>query len=136
MAVRLPLRPLTVAAGGVVGSWLRWGAASAFPVASGTFPVTTFAINLVGAALLGIALVALLDVPRPRTHWHALLGTGVLGAFTTFSTLVVEAVELGRIGRWPVAVAYVVASLAAGLAAVLATLTLTRRVLGLTREVS
>jgi CrcB protein len=134
MAVRLPLRPLAVAAGGVVGSWMRWGVASASPVASGTFPVTTFVINVVGAALLGVALVALLDGPRPRTHWHALLGTGVLGAFTTFSTFVVEAVELSRVGRWPVAVAYVVASLAAGLAAVMATLSLTRRLLRPGRE--
>lgn len=130
MAVRLPLRPMAVAAGGVVGSWLRWGAASAFPVAPGTFPLTTLGINVLGAGLLGVVLVALLDRPPPRTHWHALLGTGVLGAFTTFSTFAVEAVELTRTGRWPVAVAYLVASVVLGLAAVLLTMAATRRVLG------
>ena len=129
--MRLPFRPLAVAIGGVLGSWARWGLAAAFPVAAGTFPVTTLAINVVGAALLGVVLVALLDVERPRTHLHALLGTGALGAFTTFSTFVVEAVELVRTGHAVVAGGYVAASLVAGLVAVLATMALTRRALGL-----
>ncbi len=130
MAVRLPPRPLAVAAGGVVGSWLRWGVASAFPVAGGTFPVTTLAINVVGSAVLGAVLVTLLDRPPPRTHLHAFLGTGLLGAFTTFSTFTVEAVELVRTGHWPVAAAYLTASVALGLAAVLAAMVLVRRLLG------
>jgi CrcB protein len=127
---------VAVAVGGVVGSWLRWGTSAAFPVTSGTFPVTTLGINVLGAALLGVVLVAFLDRPPPRTHWHALLGTGVLGAFTTFSTFTVEAVELTRTGHWPVAVAYVVASMALGLGAVLLTMAATRRVLGVPRPVA
>jgi CrcB protein len=119
-----------VAVGGVLGSWARWGLASEFPVSPGTFPVTTLAINVVGAALLGVVLVALLDRPAPRTHLHALLGTGVLGAFTTFSTWMVESVELVRTGHAATAVAYVVVSLVAGVAAVLATMAATRHLLG------
>jgi CrcB protein len=128
--VRLPARPFAVAVGGVLGSWARWGVASSFPVAAGTFPVTTFVINIVGAALLGVVLVTLLDGPVPRTHLHALLGTGVLGAFTTFSTWMVESVELVRTGDALVAVLYVLLSLVAGVVAILATMALTRRVLG------
>lgn len=133
MAVRLPLRPLAVAAGGAVGSWLRWGASSAFPVSPGTFPVTTLAINVLGSALLGVVLVVLLDRSAPRTGWHALLGTGVLGAFTTFSTFAVESVELVRVGRWPVALAYVASSIGVGLAAVVVALAVTRRATGATQ---
>ena len=129
MAPRLPFRPAAVATGGVLGSWARWGVASAFPVKAGTFPVTTLAINVVGAALLGVVLVALLDRPPPRTGWHALLGTGVLGAFTTFSTFMVEAVELVRTGHALVALSYLVASLVLGMAAILLTLSFTRRAL-------
>lgn len=128
--MRLPLRPVSVAIGGALGSWARWGCAAAFPVAAGTFPVTTFAINVAGAALLGVVLVALLDGPVPRTHLHALLGTGVLGAFTTFSTWMVESVELVRTGHALVAAAYVLSSLVCGVVAVLVTMALTRRALG------
>jgi CrcB protein len=127
---------VAVAVGGVVGSWLRWGAATEFPVTAGTFPVTTLGINVLGAALLGVVLVAFLDRTPPRTHWHALLGTGVLGAFTTFSTFTVEAVELTRIGHWPVAVAYLAASVVLGLVAVLLTMAATRRLLGVPRAVA
>jgi CrcB protein len=114
----------------MLGSWARWGLASAFPVAGGTFPVTTLAINVLGAALLGVVLVALLDREQPLTRLHALVGTGVLGAFTTFSTFTVESVELVRTGHPATAVGYVAISLSAGLGAVLATMALTRRVLG------
>ena len=116
--------------GGVLGSWVRWGLAAAFPVAAGTFPWTTFGINVVGAALLGIVLVALLDGSVPRTHLHALIGTGLLGTFTTFSTWMVESVELARTGHAAVAVAYVAVSLVVGVAAILLTMDLTRRALG------
>ena len=133
--MRLPARTFAVAAGGALGSWARWGISAGFRVLPGTFPVTTFAINVVGAAGLGIVVVLLLDRPAPRTHLHAFLGTGALGAFTTFSTFVVEAVELVRLGSIGVAAAYVVLSVAAGTAAVLATMALTRRVLGAVRAV-
>jgi CrcB protein len=131
VAARLSRTTVAVAVGGAVGSWLRWGTSSAFPVRSGTFPATTLAINVVGAALLGVVLVLLLDRRPARPGWHALLGTGVLGGFTTFSTFVVEAVELARAGDAVMAVSYVVASLVAGLAAILLTMGLTRRVVGL-----
>ena len=127
--MRLPPRPVAVAVGGVLGSWARWGLAVAFPVAAGTFPWTTFAVNVVGAALLGVVLVALLDAPVPKTHLHALIGTGLLGTFTTFSTWMVESVELVRTGHAVVAVVYVAISLVAGVAAILLTMDLTRRAL-------
>jgi len=116
--------------GGALGSWASWGIASAAPVAPGTFPVTTLAVNVVGAALLGVVLVVLLDRPPPHYRLHALLGTGALGAFTTFSTFSVELVELGREGHLLVAVAYLVVSLVAGLSAMLASLALARRLVG------
>lgn len=128
--MRLPPRPIAVAIGAILGSWARWGLASEFPVAVGTFPVTTFAINVVGAALLGVVLVALLDGRIPRTSLHALIGTGVIGTFTTFSTWMVESVELGRTGHVAMAVIYVGTSLVVGLAALMVTMAVARRVMG------
>ncbi len=135
MASRLPLRPIAVAAGGAVGSWLRWGTSADYPVAAGTFPVTTLVINVAGAALLGVVLVVLLDRRPSHPGWHALLGTGFLGAFTTFSTFAVEVVELTRTGDVVTAVVYATASVVLGLAAILLTMTATRRVTGVARPV-
>jgi CrcB protein len=84
-APRRDLLPvLLVAVGGVAGSLARYGLSEQWPRLS-----TTFAINVVGAFLLG-ALVA----RRPPQHWsRPLLGTGVLGGFTTFSALAVQTVD-------------------------------------------
>jgi len=69
---------------------MRWRLSVWFPVASGTFPTTTLAINLVGSALIGVVLVLFLDRQPPRLLTHLFLGTGILGAFTTFSTFAAE----------------------------------------------
>ena len=107
-----------VAAGGAVGTVSRYEVGRAFPVHAGHWPTTTFAINIAGAFLLG-ALLEWLDRHRPDdTSLRPLLGIGVLGAFTTFSTLCAEAVLLGRGGHAPLAVAYVASSVVTGLAAV------------------
>jgi CrcB protein len=72
-------------------------------------------VNAVGAAGL-CALLTRVAEPRVRL----LLGTGLLGAFTTFSGVAIDAVLLAESGRVAVAVAYVVVSvgtlLAGGLA--------------------
>jgi CrcB protein len=116
----MPLRDATrlglIAAGGAAGAAARWQVSVHVPVARGTFPVTTFAINVLGAALLGY-LVGRVPVRDARSEaWRLLLGTGVLGGFTTFSTY---AVEIAR--RLPdhaaTAVAYAVLSVVAGIVA-------------------
>lgn len=58
------------------------------------FPWGVFAINLVGSFLLGLLTAALPD-------WAFVIGVGVLGGFTTFSTAMVDTVALWREGaRW------------------------------------
>jgi CrcB protein len=73
-----------VAAGGAVGSLLRWGVSSAVPDVDG-LPLGILAVNLVGAFSLGL-LVAVVASARTR----ALLGTGLLGGFTTYSTFALQ----------------------------------------------
>lgn len=111
-----------VAAGGAVGAVARYGVADLFPVAPATFPTTTLAINLVGALALG-ALLEYLVRPRPTGDWRhgswprILLGIGLLGSFTTFSTFTVEIAELIRDHRPLLAVGYAGASAVGGIAA-------------------
>jgi CrcB protein len=91
--------------------------------APGTFPWPTLAVNVSGSLALGLLIIGL----RRRPVLRALVATGFLGAFTTFSALAVDVDLLVKDGHVWVAVAYVVASLGAGLAAVAAGVTWARR---------
>ncbi|RUR03447.1 fluoride efflux transporter FluC [Labedella endophytica] len=108
---------LLVFAGGVVGTGIREGFALAFPAASGGFPTTIFVINVLGAFVLG-ALLEVLARSGPddggRRSMRLLLGTGLLGGFTTYSAFAVDtAVLLGD--ALPVALLYAGATLVVGL---------------------
>lgn len=108
---------VAVGCGGALGALVRYLVLQAVPTLTGRFPWGTFAINVSGSALLGFLLVVVLEAfPRGRLA-RPVLGTGILGAYTTFSTFCVEAVQLIRAGAPAVAAAYLVGSLGAGLAA-------------------
>ena len=81
--------------------------------ARSSFPLGTLLVNVSGALALGV-LIGL------RVHGTALvlLGTATLGAFTTFSTWMLESDRLGRYERLRPATVNVAASLGAGVAAV------------------
>lgn len=108
-----------MAVGGAIGALARHGLAEAFPVAPRTFPTTTFVVNVSGAFVLALLLETLTRRGAPE-HWVRLLvGVGVLGAFTTFSTMATELALLWRDDEVDLALGYAGASVAAGVAAVL-----------------
>lgn len=115
-----------VAVGGVLGALARYGLGLALPHAPGTFPLATFGTNVVGCLLIGALLVVITE----RTAVHPLvrpfLATGFLGGFSTFSTYAVDAHELLRSGRAATALAYLVGTLVAALAATCAGMRLGR----------
>lgn len=118
MSPRHPLHGsvlLAVSVGGALGAVLRYSLTLAEPDDSG-FPWTTFTINLVGAFLLALLPAS----ARVRRHplLPPLLGTGVLGGFTTLSTWSEQTRALVADGAVVTAAAYVVGTLAACLAAV------------------
>jgi CrcB protein len=115
-----------VALGGVIGALLRAILEDRFPVGAG-FPWTTLAINLAGAAVLAWVVVRVGERLPPSTYVRPLLGTGVCGALTTFSTMQVEAVRLVHHGRVGVAAAYLLASVVAGVIAMAYVLRAARR---------
>ncbi len=104
---------LLVALGAAVGAPLRYLADRAVQrrVCS-PFPWGTFTVNVVGCLVLGAVAGA-----GASTTVVALVGTGFCGALTTYSTFGWETVRLAETTlRWT-AVAYVLGSTAAGLAA-------------------
>jgi fluoride exporter len=118
-----------IAVGGALGSLARWGVSEALPHESGTFAWATLLENVSGALLLGLLMAAMLSVWKDTRYVRPFLGVGVLGGYTTFSTYVLDTRGMIAAGRAPEAFAYVAASIALGLVAVLAGLALGRTVL-------
>lgn len=108
-----------VFAGGVAGTAARYVAEEAIRPWGG-WPVATFLVNVIGAFVLGVLLEALTrrgPDQGGRRRLRLLVGTGFLGAFTTYSALAVETVLLARDGRLWLGAAYAAVSLALGLVA-------------------
>lgn len=119
---------LAIAAGGAAGALARTAVVQADLVAPGHWPWPTFAINVLGAFLLGWFATRLQERLPLSAYRRPLLGTGLCGALTTFSTVQVELLTMLDAHRYPQAASYVAASVAAGLVAVQAATALTRRV--------
>ncbi|HSH46692.1 MAG TPA: fluoride efflux transporter CrcB [Longimicrobiales bacterium] len=107
-----------IALGGALGALARYGLAGWVQDRLGlAFPWGTLAVNVLGCLLMGLAL-RYFEALRPTPELRALVGVGLLGAFTTFSTFSFEAVALLENGAWGRAAAYVLASVVVGIAAV------------------
>ena len=104
-----------IALGAILGGPARYGLGLAFPTAVGTFPATTFVINVVGSVILALLLVFVLEVWPPTTYVRPFAAVGFCGAFTTFSTWMVDSDRLLAHGHYGVAVADIGGSLVAGL---------------------
>jgi fluoride exporter len=120
--------PLVIAMGGALGAPARYGVARLIPVGAGEFPWATFWTNVTGALVIGLFVSGVLErMPRHR-FVRPFLVVGFLGAFTTFSTFATETATLVKDGDVALAVAYTVASIAAGLTAAFVGLALGRAV--------
>lgn len=105
-----------VAAGGALGALARAAQNAVWPVA-GRLPWATLAENVVGAFLLGWLLTVLTERLAARAWVRPLLGTGLLGSYTTYATVGVELRVLGAEGTVAAAVAYAAVTAVLGLAA-------------------
>jgi CrcB protein len=114
-------------AGGFLGAITRAALAQSFAERADQWPWATFAVNMLGAALLGYFITRLQERLPPSLYRRAFLGTGVCGALTTFSTVMVELVAMLEGGHAGLAAGYACASLAAGFAAVFLATKLVRR---------
>ena len=123
---------LLVMLGGAFGSVARYGlgvgAKSLWP--DHIWPIGTFTANIVGGLLMGLLMGLLLgplkgmfDTERARL----LLGVGVLGGFTTFSSFSLETVQMLERRAYGLAAGYVTLSVILSIAAVMAGLFLIRK---------
>ena len=113
----------------MVGTGARYALALALPH-DGGWPVATFAANVLGSFLLGALLEALVRrgmESSVATRLRLGLGTGVLGGFTTYSSLALETDRLAAAGDPGLAVTYALATIVAGLLACFAGVALAAR---------
>ncbi|RKT16573.1 protein CrcB [Streptomyces sp. 1114.5] len=111
---------LLVVAGAVVGAPLRYLTDRAVQSRhDSVFPWGTFAVNVVGCLILGLVTGAV-AAGAASSQVQLLLGTGLCGALTTYSTFSYETLRLAETGAGRYALANVAGSVAAGLAAVYA----------------
>jgi CrcB protein len=119
-----------VAAGGALGAWLRFLTTLACAALIGldratAFPWATLSVNVLGSVAMGL-LVGWLAHHSGGEAWRLLLGVGVLGGFTTFSSFALEVIVLAQRGALLTAALYVAVSLVAGFAGLLGGLILMR----------
>lgn len=108
-----PSELLLVAVGGSAGSLARAGVSRLVGHDPGTWSWPTLLVNLVGSFALAALLVLMTAQSVAARRVRLLVGTGVLGGFTTFSAFVLDADELSRADRPATALGYLVVGLAA-----------------------
>lgn len=115
-----PLRHvLLVAGGGAVGALARVGLVELFPSAADGLPWVTFGQNVVGAFTLALVLTVLTERTIERPEVRLALGTGALGAFTTYSALAGQVTDLITSEQALLAIGYALGSVGVGVGAAL-----------------
>jgi fluoride exporter len=115
-----------VASGGVLGACARYELGLVVSARPARFPLATFVINVSGSLVLGALLALIIERWRPSEYIRPFAATGFLGAYTTWSTFMVDSDDLLKAGHVAIAATYVIASLMAGLVAVYLGMTVVR----------
>ena len=114
--------------GGALGTLARAALAEAFPHSATSWPWPTFGVNIVAAILLGYFVTRLQERLPLSSYPRPLLGTGLCGGLSTFSTMQVEILKMLDAHAWGLAAGYAAASIAAGYAAIQLATAIVRRV--------
>jgi CrcB protein len=114
-------------AGGFLGAIARAALAQELKVGPDQWPWATFAVNIVAALLLGWFVTRLQERLPPSSYRRPFLATGICGALSTFSTLMVELMKMMEGSHWTLALSYGLSSIVCGLAAVFLATKLVRR---------
>ncbi|MGH3513523.1 MAG: fluoride efflux transporter CrcB [Pseudonocardiaceae bacterium] len=115
-------------AGGAIGTLCRGLLGESYPLSASSWPWVTFAVNLIGAFLLGYFATRLQERLPLSSYRRPLLGTGLCGGLTTFSTMQVELLRMIDARHFGLAVGYASASVVGGYAAIHLATAMVRRV--------
>lgn len=99
-----------VAAGGALGSVLRYAVVLLVKPHSPNFPTGTLIVNLLGCLVIGLLAGLWGASITPADRLKLLVFTGIIGGFTTFSSFGLETVTLLREGRIAAAIGYMACS--------------------------
>ena len=118
---------MAIAGGGALGAMMRHGAnETALHVLGPGYPYGTLAVNVLGSFIMGVLISLFAHVWQPPPELKAFLVTGMLGAFTTFSTFSLQFVLLWERGLPFQAVSYVLISVTFAIAALMLGMALIR----------
>ncbi|MEU7810829.1 CrcB family protein [Pseudonocardia sp. NPDC049154] len=95
-----------VAVGGIAGAEGRYGLGLALPHGPSQWPWSTLPVSISGCVLTGVLMVVITELIDAHPLLRPMLGVGVLGGYTTFSTYTVDVLNLAQAGRWPLALGY------------------------------
>jgi CrcB protein len=119
---------LAVAAGGVTGAVARYLVYVAVGHLLGTgFPYATLLVNVVGSFVMGVLVELMALVWSASIEMRLFLTTGILGAFTTFSSFSLDFAVLYERRAFALCALYTITSFALSVGALFAGLHLVRR---------
>ena len=102
---------VSVAFGGALGAVARYLLSNYLQATAGnSFPWGTLTVNVLGCAILGFLLTALLNFWSPTQEIRTFLTVGLMGAFTTFSAFSLEVVLMIERAQGVLAGTYIIAS--------------------------
>jgi CrcB protein len=108
---------VAIGVAGALGALARYGVEGAVSRRAAAFPWGTFIVNVSGSFLLGVVFALLAERLTVAPWIRASIAMGFLGAYTTFSTLLLETYRLLEARSVALAVANLAGSAAAGLLA-------------------
>ncbi|MBN9653350.1 fluoride efflux transporter CrcB [Halobacillus sp. GSS1] len=116
-----------VGIGGMIGASLRFLIGEWLKNPDQWFPYSTLTVNLTGSFILAWFTMGIVEKFSLSSKWKAALGTGLVGSYTTFSTLSMDAVSIYERGDVILSFLYIALSISGGLAFSLLGFTLGRR---------
>lgn len=124
---------LLVMAGGALGAALRYHLGRLLTLGDGSWPLGTFAVNIIGGFSMGILMAFLMRTDAQGvSQWESyrlFIGVGLLGGFTTFSAFSLEMAMMIERGDWMFALMYSATSVLAALLALFAGMAIIRMAL-------
>ncbi len=108
----------TIAVGGMLGASARYALELALPHSGTGVPWATLWTNAGGCLLIGLLMVQVVEVGRGHPLLRPFVGVGLLGGFTTFSSVSVQVTTLLEAHRPALAMAYLFGTLLLALVSV------------------